>query len=232
MKWENSGITDFKWGSEIKNKAEKELVAAKIAQYVQNGQTLGVGSGSTVFLSLTHIADKVKKEQLDIKVIPTSFEIELACAALGLTITTLKQDKPDWHFDGADEVDPQNNLIKGRGGAMFREKLMLVSSNKNYIIVDKTKMVQRLGTNFPIPIEIYPDAINYVRNCLKEMQASQIELRMAEKKDGPVITENGNFILDVHFKEIQNTFEKDIKSITGVIESGLFQGYGVTIIQP
>lgn len=232
MKWENSIVTDFKWGSEIKNKAEKELVAAKIAAYVKNGQTIGVGSGSTVYVSLKHIAAKVKEEQLDIKVIPTSFEIELVCASLGLKITTLKQDKPDWYFDGADEVDPQNNLIKGRGGAMFREKLMLVSSKENYIIVDKTKLVDRLGTNFPVPVEITPDAINYLRNCLKSMQATHIELRMAQQKDGPVITENGNFILDVRFQEIKNTYEKDIKSMTGVIESGLFQGYPVTIIQP
>lgn len=232
MKWENSIDKNFKWGSEIKNKAEKEIVAAKIATYVQNGQTIGVGSGSTVFVSLTHIAEKVSDKNLDIKVIPTSFEIELACAALGLRITTLKQDKPDWYFDGADEVDPQNNLIKGRGGAMFREKLMLVSSTKNYIIIDKSKIVQKLGINFPVPVEIYPDAINYVRNQLISLGANEIELRMALKKDGPIITETGNFILDVRFREIEKTLEKELKSITGIIETGLFQGYDVTIVEP
>ena len=232
MKWENSIVQNFKWGSEIKNKSEKEIVATKIAMYVQNGQTIGVGSGSTVFVSLTHIAQKVKNENLHIKVIPTSFEIELACAALGLHITTLKQDKPDWYFDGADEVDPQNNLIKGRGGAMFREKLMLVSSTKNYIIVDKSKIVHKLGVNFPVPVEIYPDAINYVRNQLISLGANEIDLRMALKKDGPIITETGNFILDVRFHEIQKTLEKELKSITGIIETGLFQGYDVTIVEP
>lgn len=232
MKWENSIGDNFNWGLEITNKEQKEIVAKKITKLVKNNQTIGIGSGSTVFLSLTHIAKKVKSENLNIKVIPTSFEIELACSSLGLTLTTLKQDKPDWYFDGADEVDPNNNLIKGRGGAMFREKLLLVSSKNNYIIVDDSKMVDQLGTKFQVPIEIYPDSINYVRNCLIKMDATAINLRIAQKKDGPVITENGNFILDVSFKSIQNHYEKDIKNIVGVIESGLFQNYELTIIKP
>ncbi|MCX7549671.1 ribose 5-phosphate isomerase A [Xanthomarina sp. F2636L] len=232
MKWKNSIGDSFDWGLEITNKEQKEIVAQKIAGFVKNNQTIGIGSGSTVFLSLTHIAKKVKSENLNIKVIPTSFEIELACSSLGLSLTTLKQDKPDWYFDGADEVDPNNNLIKGRGGAMFREKLLLVSSNKNYIIVDETKMVDNLGTNFKVPIEIYPDSINYVRNCLIEMNAIKIDLRIAQKKDGPVITENGNFILDVDFEFIKGNLEKEIKNIVGVVESGLFQNYELTIIKP
>jgi len=232
MNWENSILDNFKWGTEIKNKAEKEIVAQKIAAYVENGQTIGVGSGSTVFVSLTHIAQKIKTNKLDVKVIPTSFEIEMACASLGLKMTTLKQDRPDWYFDGADEVDPQNNLIKGRGGAMFREKLMLVSSLKNYIIVDKTKLVQKLGTHFPVPVEIYPEALNYVRNRLIALGATEIDLRMAQKKDGPVITETGNFILDVRFHEIGDSIEKELKNITGIIETGLFQGYDLNIIEP
>ena len=232
MIWKNNISDNFIWGQDISNREQKEIVAQKIAKLVHDNQTIGIGSGSTVFLALKHIAQKVKEKELTIKVIPTSYEIELACISLGLTITTLQQERPDWYFDGADEVDPHNNLIKGRGGAMFREKLLLKSSNKNYIIVDKSKMVTHLGEKFKVPIEVIPEAINYVRHSLVKMDIVTMDLRMATKKDGPVITENGNFILDVKFKKIERTFEKDIKNIVGVIASGLFQNYDISIITP
>ncbi|MFL1894821.1 ribose 5-phosphate isomerase A [Aquimarina sp. 2-A2] len=232
MIWKNNISDNFIWGQDISNREQKEIVAQKIAKLVHDNQTIGIGSGSTVFLALKHIAQKVKEKELTIKVIPTSYEIELACISLGLTITTLQQERPDWYFDGADEVDPHNNLIKGRGGAMFREKLLLKSSNKNYIVVDKTKMVAHLGEKFKVPIEVIPEAINYVHHSLSKMDIITIDLRMATKKDGPVITENGNFILDVKFKKIKSTYEENIKNIVGVVASGLFQNYNISIIRP
>ena len=113
---------------------------------------------------------------------------------------------------------------------MFKEKLNIANSKITYILADKTKMVERLGEKFPIPIECYPDAINSIKEKLNDLGAYEINIRQAVKKDGPVITENNNIILDTKFTDIYETLEKDIKSITGVIESGLFIGYNVEIL--
>jgi len=113
---------------------------------------------------------------------------------------------------------------------MFKEKLSIISSPVNYIIVDETKLVKKLGTNFPIPIEVFPPALPYVEEKLKGLGADTISLRPAKGKDGPVITENGNLILDARFYEIDDDLEVKIKSITGVIESGLFIKYNVEIL--
>jgi ribose 5-phosphate isomerase A len=172
----------------------------------------------------------VKKENLHVRAIPTSLEITMACAGLGLPVTNLEENRADWTFDGADEIDPDLNLIKGRGGAMFREKLLISSSPKTYIIADSSKRVARLGTNFPVPVEVFPQALTYVGQALKELSPADIRLRMAEGKDGPIITENGNLIIDVWFDSIPGDTEIALKSITGVIESGLFIGYAVEIV--
>ena len=114
---------------------------------------------------------------------------------------------------------------------MFKEKLNIANSKITYILVDKSKMVKELDTNFPIPVECYPLALSSVKEKLIELGAIEIKLRQALKKDGPVITENNNLILDVRFTEIYETLEKDIKDITGVIESGLFtNSYNIEII--
>lgn len=149
---------------------------------------------------------------------------------MGIPLTTLFENKPDWLFDGADEVDPDKNLIKGRGGAMFKEKLLISSSAKNYIIVDDSKLVKKLGTNFPVPIEVFPTALLHVEEELKKIGAGELLLRPAKGKDGPIITENGNLILDARFHDIGKDMEHAIKSITGVIESGLFINYNVEIL--
>jgi ribose 5-phosphate isomerase A len=135
-----------------------------------------------------------------------------------------------WAFDGADEVDPSHNLIKGRGGAMFREKLILDSSPKNFILVDKSKLVTRLGERFPIPVEIAPAAVNFVASKLTDLGASNLELRLGLKKDGPVITESGNLIIDARFDQIGPNLEASIKQICGVIESGLFLGRSIEVL--
>ncbi|MDR2118283.1 MAG: ribose 5-phosphate isomerase A [Tannerellaceae bacterium] len=230
MKWNNNIIDSFAWGKTITRQAEKECVARKIAAMPKDGEVLGVGSGSTSYMALLAIAERVKKEDLRIKAIPTSLEITMACARLGIPVTNLEADRPDWTFDGADEIDPRLSLIKGRGGAMFREKLLINSSPKTCIIADSSKMVSRLGMNFPVPVEVFPQALSYVGQALRELKPAGIKLRMAEGKDGPVVTENGNLILDVWFDAIPDTTEVALKSITGVIESGLFIGYAVEIV--
>lgn len=230
MDWEKTIIDSLEWGKEISNREEKQKVADKIASMVKDGDIIGVGSGSTAYLALLKIADRIRTEQLHIHAIPTSQEIKMACAKLGIPLTSLLEHRPNWTFDGADEIDPNHNMIKGRGGAMFKEKLLISSSPQTFIIADPSKMVSKLGSRFPVPVEIFPDALIHADQALRSLSPVDIKLRMAQGKDGPIITENGNLILDVWFNNIPDNLENAIKSITGVIESGLFMHYEVKII--
>ena len=230
MNWEKTIIDSLEWGKEISNREEKQKVADKIASMVKDGDIIGVGSGSTAYLALLKIADRIRTEQLHIHAIPTSQEIKMACAKLGIPQTSLLEHKPNWTFDGADEIDPNHNMIKGRGGDRVKEKLLISSSPQTFIIADPSKMVSKLGSRFPVPVEIFPDALIHADQALRSLSPVDIKLRMAQGKDGPIITENGNLILDVWFDNIPDNLENAIKSITGVIESGLFMHYEVKII--
>lgn len=230
MKWENQLIKDLQWSNEITNREAKERVAREIAATAKAGDIIGAGSGSTVYLTLFELAKRIHEEHLPLEVVPASQEISMTCIQLGIPQTTLWNKRPDWTFDGADEVDPQQNLIKGRGGAMFKEKLLIRSSRKTFIIIDPGKRVDRLGSKFPVPVEIFPDSLAYVESELQRLGASEIILRPAHGKDGPIFTENGNFILDTRFSFIDDSLEERLKKITGVIESGLFIGYDIEVI--
>ena len=230
MNWQSNIIQNLAWSDTIINREAKQKVALKIAEKVKDGDVIGVGSGSTSFLALIAIAERVKAEKLNVKAIATSIELSMACSNLGVPLTTLFENRPDWLFDGADEVDPKKSLIKGRGGAMFKEKLMMASSLKNYIIIDETKLVDKLCTKFPIPIEVFPQALLHVEEQLTALGATSILLRPAKGKDGPVITENGNLIIDAKFDEVPDDMEVKIKSITGVIESGLFIDFDIEVL--
>ena len=230
MNWENHLIKDLQWSNEIINREAKERVAREIAATAKTGDVIGAGSGSTVYLTLFELAKRIHEEHLYLEVIPASQEISMTCIQLGIPQTTLWDKRPDWTFDGADEVDPDRNLIKGRGGAMFKEKLLIKSSGKNFIIIDDTKLVDHLGSRFPIPVEVFPSALTFVESEMRRLGASEITLRLAGGKDGPVLTENGNFILDTRFSYIDPSLEENLKMITGVIESGLFIGYDVEIV--
>lgn len=231
MKWTNQLASQLNWSGDISNKEVKQQVATQVAEKVKDGDVIGIGSGSTSFLALQAIVERVKNENLDVKGIPTSKEAEINCAVLGLPTTTLIDSRPDWGFDGADEVDAHQRLIKGRGGAMLREKLVMASAGKTYILVDQSKMVDRLGEKFSVPVEVDSRAIHLVESTLETYSSvERIEMRMAEKKDGPVITEGGHVILDVKFKEIAPDAESFIKAIPGVVETGLFSGYPVEIL--
>jgi ribose 5-phosphate isomerase A len=229
MKWDDLVVRDA-WSSSVSNQAAKEELGRRIAERVQDGQVIGVGSGSTSYIAIHAIAERVHREGLKVTAVCTSQEVTLACVALDLPVATLLQRRPDWAFDGADEVDPDRNLIKGRGGAMFMEKIVMHASPRNFILVDQSKLVTRLGGKFPIPVEVLPIAMRVVEHELAAIGAVEIVLRLAVKKDGPVITEHGNFILDVRFEEIYKALERDIKAIPGVIESGLFMGRDVEIV--
>ena len=127
MKWDNQLINHLQWSNAIINREGKEIVAQEIAAMAKDGDVIGAGSGSTVYLTLFALAERIRKESLHIEVIPASAEISMTCMQLGIPQTTLWNKRPDWVFDGADEVDPEKSLIKGRGGAMFKEKLLIKS---------------------------------------------------------------------------------------------------------
>lgn len=230
MKWQSNLLSHLQWSDTIINQTGKLKLAEQIAAKVKDGDIIGAGSGSTVYLALFAIAERVKKENLNVRIIPSSLEITMTCSNLGMPVTSLLEDKPDWAFDGADEVDPNRSLIKGRGGALFKEKLLIRSSLKNYILIDESKLVEKLGSKFPVPIEVFPGALVYVESALRDLGITDITLRAAKGKDGPIITENGNFLLDARFDHIPLDTEQKIKSITGVIESGLFINYDVEIM--
>ena len=202
----------------MENKEEKEKLAYKILDKVKNGDTIGFGSGTTSYLAAVKIGEKIKKENLDITAIPTSKEIENVCKEYGIKIGNLIENKIDWAFDGADEVELKHMwLIKGKGAAMFKEKLNIITSPITYILVDKTKFVNYLGEKCKVPIEVFPNAMKYVSEELEKLGAKEITYRG--------MTENNNGILDVSFKKIDKKKKKNIKAITGVIESGLFLEY-------
>lgn len=222
-------IEDIKWSTEIKNKEEKEKVAKKLADKVKDGDKIGFGSGTTSFLTVLEIAKKIRNEKLRIVAVPASNEIKEICDKLEIPVSNLSETKLDWAFDGADEVDKNNWLIKGQGAAMFKEKLNILNSKITYILVDKSKFVEHLCDNYPVPVECYPDSINYVKEQLIKLGAFNIKLRLKDNKE--VFTDSNNLILDAYFKDIDETLEKKLKQITGVIETGLFIGYNIQIIE-
>mgnify|MGYP002795444205 FL=1 len=146
MDWKNHLIKHLQWSDSIINREAKEHVAREIAATAKDGDVIGAGSGSTVYLTLFELSRRIREEHLHIEVIPASQEISMTCIQLGIPQTTLWNKRPNWTFDGADEVDPQQNLIKGRGGAMFKEKLLIRSSRKTFIIIDPSKRVNQLGS--------------------------------------------------------------------------------------
>lgn len=230
MEWMNSSIQEI-MPNKISNQEQKEKVAKEVAAKAKDGDVIGFGSGSTSYLAAKEIARRMEEENLKITAIPTSFEIKALCQDLKIPTVSILEAKPDWAFDGADEVSKQDNiLIKGRGAAMFKEKLNMVNGGITYILVDDSKFVDKLNEKFPIPIEVYPEAVSSVKEALLDLGLTECTLRKAEKKDGPVFTENHNVILDAKFVEVYETLEEDIKSITGVIESGLFIDYPVEIL--
>lgn len=206
----------------ITNVKEKLELAQRVAKLVGDGQTIGFGSGTTSYLASIEIGKLVKENCWHIKAIPTSKEIEDVCKEYDIQIGNLLEDKIDWSFDGADEVDKNKNMIKGMGAAMFKEKLNILSSPKTYILVDKSKYVDYLGEKHPVPVEVFPSAIKYVVNELIKLGATETIFRG--------MTENNNAIVDARFGRITPELEKSIKQISGVIESGLFINYDVEII--
>ncbi len=186
----------------------KQVVADAAIKEIKSGMILGLGSGSTAALMIKSLADEIRSGKLqNIRGVATSFQSEVLALELG-----------------ADEVDPGFQLIKGGGACHVREKLVASKANQLLIVVDETKLVQNLNQSFPLPVEVLPNAWKQVQEVISEMNGNS-SLRMATKKAGPVVTDQGNLILDVLFNEgIKNPkdIEMKINNIPGVLENGLF----------
>lgn len=208
-------------------KVMKQQVGKAAADRVQSGSIVGLGTGSTTAYAIQYLGDRIKSGELtDIKGIPTSFQASVLAKQYGIPLTTLDEvDRIHIAIDGADEVDPQKNLIKGGGAAHTREKVVDSLAELFIVVVDQSKIVPSLGSTFPVPIEVLPMAIAPVTRALEKL-GGKPELRMGVKKDGPVITDQGNMVLDVTFASIPSPaeLEKILNNIPGVLENGIFVG--------
>ena len=204
----------------------KKAVAEAAVNEVTSNMIVGLGSGSTAAIMIKTLANKIKAGELkNIKGVPTSFQSEVLALELGIKLIDLVSvSQIDLAIDGADEVNPDYQLIKGGGACHVREKLVASKANKLLIVVDQTKIVKNLNEVFPLPVEVLPSAWKQVKDVIEKMDA-KCKLRMAEKKAGPVVTDEGNLILDVLFNGgIKNPkeIELQINNIPGVLENGLF----------
>ena len=188
---------------------------------------IGLGSGSTVAIFAKELGRKVGSGEVDVSVVPSSYQAYQLAVEFNIPLTNLDIN-PELllTIDGADEVDKELNLTKGGGGALFQEKIVASASKKLVIIVDESKLVEKLATKFLIPVEVLPFSLGVVRKTITMMGIDPI-VRQAQKKMGPVVTDNGNFIIDLKFpKPIDNPEQVaiDLKMIPGVVETGLFIG--------
>ena len=210
--------------------AAKELAAKRaVDELVEDGMVLGLGSGSTVAYAVRRLGERARGEGLDVLCIPTSYQVAFLAIQEGLKLTSLNEHpEPDLAIDGADQVDAELNLIKGGGAALTREKIVDSAAKELAIIVDEAKLARRLGERgVPVPIEVLPLAAEFVLKRLRSLGAVEARIREAGKgKVGPVVTDNGNLIIDAYFGLIEEPagLEGNIRAIPGVIETGLFVG--------
>lgn len=205
------------------NEAEKELAGRAAAKLVRDGDVVGLGTGSTAYFAVVAIGERVKAG-LKIVGIPTSDATEQLARGVGIPLSTLdKHQSIDITIDGADEIDPHLNLIKGGGGALLREKIIAIASKKMIVVADSSKAVKTLG-KFPLPVEIIPFARAVLEKQISSLGAT-CNLRM--KSDGSVfVTDEGHHILDCSFGKIANPAKlaRALSEMPGVVEHGLFVG--------
>ncbi|WP_059103022.1 ribose-5-phosphate isomerase RpiA [Shouchella shacheensis] len=206
----------------------KKRVATQAVTYVENGMTLGLGSGSTVNEFLVVLADRVKKG-LNVKGVPSSRKTETIAKELGIPLMGFpKEGTLDLAIDGADEVDPRLNLLKGGGGSLVREKIVASCAKRLLVMVDESKLVGSLGA-YPLPVEVLPFGW--------EQTAARISVLGGEPvlrhKDGEVfISDNSNYILDCSFGTITDSekLHRLLKQLVGVVETGLFVGMSDVVL--
>lgn len=216
-----------------KNKSNlKKLAAEKAVEYVESGMVLGLGTGSTTSYAIRKIGERIRQGVLtDIAGIPTSNDSEQLSSEFGIPLTTLSNHPLiDLTIDGADEVDPALNLIKGGGGALLREKIVAQASRRVIIVVDESKLSPRLGTKWPLPIEVIAFGRKPAENFLESLGA---KVSIRKGSDGSIFkTDEGNIILDSHFGPIDNPGElsRKLNQFAAIVENGLFVGLASEVI--
>lgn len=204
----------------------KERAAQEAARLVEYGFVVGLGSGSTIAYAIQEIGKRMQGQELRVLGIPTSHQASMLAVENGIPLTTLNEHPQlDLAIDGADQIDRELNLIKGMGGALTREKIVASAARKLVIVADETKLVEKLGTNHPVPIEILPFAFSTAMLRIQKLGGKPV-LRAGKGKVGPIITDNGNFIVDADFGPLNapKDLNSRLRSIPGVIETGLFVG--------
>ncbi|MEM8710539.1 MAG: ribose-5-phosphate isomerase RpiA [Planctomycetota bacterium] len=203
----------------------KRAAGRRAADLVESGQLVGLGTGSTVFFTLERLGERVAKDGLQIRGVPTSVDTETKAREFGIPLATLAEvDGFDITIDGADEIDGSFQMIKGGGGALLREKVVASLSKRVVIVVGAGKVVERLGTTFDLPVEVVPFARSVVERRIRAL-GGEPSLRTLDGTS--YLTDNGNEILDVHFTggiDDAAAMELALDAIPGVVESGLFIG--------
>ena len=211
----------------------KQEVGKAAAALVKSDSIVGLGTGSTTAYAIEYIGDRLASGEIsNIVGVPTSFQAEVLAKKYGIPLTSLDAiDHIDIAIDGADEVDPQKNLIKGGGAAHTREKVVDSLAEQFVVVVDSGKLTDKLGSSFLLPVEVIPMAVTPVMNSLEKL-GGKPELRMGVKKAGPVVTDQGNLVIDVKFNSIDDPaeLEKTINNLPGVLENGLFVGVADIIL--
>jgi len=210
------------WIEEAKRKAALEAV-----KHVKDGFIVGLGSGSTAAYAIEALGKRIRRENLNILCIPTSYQAFLLAVKHGIAVTTLEEHPAvNVTIDGADQIDAELNLIKGMGAALAREKIVASASKQNIIIADENKKVKILGEReHPVPVEVLPFGSAYVKRRIEAIGGKPV-VREGKGKLGAVITDNGNMVMDVVFGEINDptVLAIKLKMIPGVVETGLFIG--------
>jgi len=205
--------------------AAKQAAAEAAVRLVDDGMCLGLGSGSTTAHALEFLGRRIQDEGLDVRGVPTSFATERRARTHGIPLTSLDDDPTlDLALDGADEVDDAFRLIKGGGGAHSREKVVAHQAERFVVLVDPTKEVDRLGTHFPVPVEVLPMAATPVMQTLEDTGATPT-LRTSDAKDGPVVTDQGLWIIDAQFPDgiaAPGDLNRLLNDRPGVLDHGLF----------
>ena len=210
----------------------KEAAGRRAARFVEDGMTVGLGTGSTVYFTLVALAERIRDGKLAIRGVPTSVDTGVKAREMGIPLATLADVRSiDVTIDGADEIDAEFQMIKGGGGALLREKVVASLSTKEVIVVHASKVVERLGEGFLLPVEIVPFARSVVVRRLQELGVTP-SIRM-RSEDEPYLTDNDNEILDCRFEAgIPDAGEMDrgLNSIPGVVENGLFVGLAHVLV--
>jgi ribose 5-phosphate isomerase A len=202
----------------------KKRVALEAVKHLEDNFIVGLGSGSTAAFAIQEIGRQILEDGLRVLGIPTSSQAMMEAVQSGIPLTTLDEHPNiDLDIDGADQLDKKLNLIKGGGGALTREKIVASAAKQFIVVADKTKLVENLGTNCRVPVEVLPFALATATASIRELGGKPL-LRESRGKVGAVVTDNGNYIVDVDFGTINDVEElnKRLELIPGVIETGLF----------